>query len=1524
MPSRPGIPSKLANILSHAATAFVVLAIGIALSAAAAYWTASQVEREARLKFEYDVTTARDDIESRIHSYSDVLLGARGLFIASESVSRDEFRDYIASLDLNRRYPGIQVIHYAQRLVAAKKQAFEAAVRNDTSVDPRGYPNFTINPPGDRPEYVVVQYVEPMAGNEIALGLDIGGDAVRLAALARTRDSGRLTASGPIALARDPRRHPGFAVRLPVYRKGMPLASAAQRRDAFTGVVSASFIVIDLMRGVLGEKFLQKIHVRIHDAGFLDSANGLQPPAAENLMFDSDRLLAAPASPLALRDGNPAGLTRVSGLDVGERRWNLYFSSRQEFVSSADRWLPSVAFLVGGIISLLLFGLIRSLATTGSWAVTLANRITEDLRKSEASLAEAQRMTQELIEALPNPIYFKGTDGRYLGVNRGWEKFFGVDRETFIGKTVHDLYPDNPEVADRLHANDQVLWDRPGTQAYETSITTPDGQHHDTIYYKATFTRADGSVAGLIGTIVDITERKQAAAAVKESEERFRATFDQAAVGIVHTSLDGRYLKINKKFCAMLGYGESELVGRAAADFTHPEDRETGRQYRQLLWDRKLDKFSEEKRYLRKDGSVIWTNRTVSLARDVAGQPMYFIRVIEDITDRKEVEERYRATFDNAPVGIMHTAVEGYGILRANRKLCEMLGYTQDELLGMTSTDIVHPDYRFTDQSRYKNQLLKDEVPSFSSERKFLRKDGSSIWVNRTVSLVHDAAGKPLYFIRIIEAITERKQAEKALRDSESRYRSVIAAMAEGVFLRDNQGRIVACNASAERIIGRSLDQMKGSISMEPAWHAIREDGSAMPDEDRPAQAALRTGQLQSRVVQGLRKPDGTVLWLSMNAQPLFDGPDTTPSGVVTTFTDITQRKQAEQRQAMEHAVTRVLTEAETLAEAIPKIIQTICETMEWHCGARWVWDQEAMLLRCGEMWGVDTPEVREFITASANGTIKPDLTGQGLVRRTYASGQPLWIADVTQVKGLMKRASLVTKAGLHGAFAFPLLLGNAVLGVMEFFHRDVREPDDMLIQITGSIGSQIGQYMVRKEAEERVRHLAQYDELTGLSNRSMFNQQLTRALARARRNDKSLAILFIDLDRFKNINDTLGHDAGDRVLKEVAERLRGCLRESDTVGRLGGDEFVVLIEELSQPVQVAAVAQKILAAMAIPFVASVAQKILVAVAIPFILDAQEYHITASIGISTYPADSEDMQSLLKNADISMYRAKEQGKNNYQFYSSQMNVHTLERLALESNLRRALERNEFLLHYQPRVDIGSGRITGMEALVRWQQPAKMLIPPAQFIPLAEETGLIVPIGEWVLKTACAQNKSWQDQGLPPLRMAVNLSARQFAHEKLLQDVARVLNETGLDPATLEFEITESMVMRNPEHAVKLLNALKAMGIHLSIDDFGTGYSSLSYLKRFPIDSVKIDRSFIRDIPGDADDAAITQAIIAMAHSLRLKVIAEGVETTEQLRFLRDHGCDEMQGYYFSKPLPESEFLRLLQDSADRSAAFALR
>ena len=440
---------------------------------------------------------------------------------------------------------------------------------------------------------------------------------------------------------------------------------------------------------------------------------------------------------------------------------------------------------------------------------------------------------------------------------------------------------------------------------------------------------------------------------------------------------------------------------------------------------------------------------------------------------------------------------------------------------------------------------------------------------------------------------------------------------------------------------------------------------------------------------------------------------------------------------------------------------------------------------------------------------------------------------------------------------------------------------------------------MARKQAEENLLYVATHDTLTGLPNRYMLNQRFAHALNNAQRYRKSMALLFLDLDRFKFINDTLGHPFGDRVLTEVAGRLRLCLREIDTIARFGGDEFVALIEDFAEPGDIV----------------SVAQKILHALRWPFLLDGETCHVTASIGIGLYPDDGADFASLLKSADIAAYRAKEQGKNNYLFYSEEMNDHLSARIAKETRLQGALEKNEFVLHYEPKIEINTGRITGMEALIRWQHPDLGLLPPLEFIGLAENSGLIVPIGAWVLRTGCAYNQTLQSRVPAPLTVSVNLSARQFEDKHLLREIERALSESALKPGNLELEITESMMMRDTQGSKKILDGIKSMGIRLAIDDFGTGYSSLVSIKRFPFDCIKIDRSFIKDIPQDPDDVAITQAIIAMAHSLRLKVVAEGVETREQLDFLTEHGCHEFQGHYFRRPQPAEDFSKLLRENA---------
>jgi len=776
-----------------------------------------------------------------------------------------------------------------------------------------------------------------------------------------------------------------------------------------------------------------------------------------------------------------------------------------------------------------------------------------------------------------------------------------------------------------------------------------------------------------------------------------------------------------------------------------------------------------------------------------------------------------------------------------------------------------------------------------------------------------------------------------------------------------------------------------------------------------------------------LRHADGELHYVTVSGRPIFDDHERF-LGYRGTGRNVTDRKWQEARRAMEHAVTAILAESGPVPSTISRIIETICTRLHWNCGDLLLRDAaDNGALYISEAWGDGTPAISRFVQVCRQARNSPDRPG-GIARRVWRENRSVWIEDISIPSVNLRRGEDAAAAGLVSAFAFPIRLRETIIGVLEFFTRVRRAPDEALLDSVQAIGLQLGQFIERKDSEtklrlagktvesaaesimvtdergyivdvnpafsqvtgyerdevidrsprmlrsdrqtladyqalwavvreegkwqgelwsrrrngeiypewvsicavrsdagavthfvtiatdisqrkvseERLQYLANYDPLTQLPNRAAFNQHLEKAIRDGGRLGRQVAILFIDLDRFKMINDSLGHEAGDRVLREAAGRLHDCLPVTDTVCRLGGDEFVVIVENLDT----------------VTAVADSAEKILQAIARPFIAEGQEFHITASVGIAGYPEDGTDRQHLLRNADVAMYRAKELGKNKYEFYSAQMNAHSFERLMLEAALRRALERGELELWYQPRIELASQRIAGAEALLRWRHPQMGLVSPAQFIPLAEETGLIVPIGEWVLEEACREAQTWQVPGLPSIGVAVNLSARQFSHDTLVDSIAGAMARHSLVAGQLELEITESMVMNNPEQAVSLLSALKAMGCHLSIDDFGTGYSSLAQLKRFPVDSLKIDRSFVQDLPGDADDVAITRAVIAMAHSLKLRVVAEGVETREQLQFLRDHGCDDVQGYFFGRPMPAPEFAQALANDRLRHSVAA--
>ncbi len=726
----------------------------------------------------------------------------------------------------------------------------------------------------------------------------------------------------------------------------------------------------------------------------------------------------------------------------------------------------------------------------------------------------------------------------------------------------------------------------------------------------------------------------------------------------------------------------------------------------------------------------------------------------------------------------------------------------------------------------------------------------------------------------LFENVAAQGRAEEVLRQSEQRYRFMFEFNPLPMWIRDEQTLgMMAVNEAALRSYGYSREEF---LRLKSTDLVAAEDVARYLELMRARSPSQRlTSQWRHR------RKDGSIVDVETVSHPFeLEG----RPARLTLVNDITERKRTDRRLQMEHGVTRVLAESRSVEDALPQVLRTIGEAGGWVYGARWEHDKAANLLRCAETWCVSSSEVEEFMAFSRVRTQTPGASN-GPIHQVWANNAPVWIVDIARDGGT-RRAPEALKAGLRSAFAFPILVGDGFYGVMEFLGREPCQPEPELMQVMHIVGGQIGQFIARKQAEANLQFFASHDPLTGLFNRNIFNERLQQALAQAGRFERSLSLLFIDLDGFKHINDTLGHNAGDALLADLATRLRTTLREGDVIGRMGGDEFVVLIEEFAGATQVA----------------EVAKKLLETVNRPFVLQGRECQLTASIGISIYPDDGKDAQTLLKSADIAMYLVKQQGKNSFRFYSPQMNVHLMERLSLEAGLRRAIERGELLLQYQPKVGVRDGKVSGVEALMRWLHPTQGMIGPAEFVPVAEDVGLISAIGEWALHTACQQARAWREQGLPLLRIAVNISPKQFLQDSLIQVVREALHRTAIEPARLELEITEEMVIRNPERAAALLDQFKNLGVRVVIDDFGTGYSSLNLLQRLPIDSVKIDRSLILGVPHNNGASALTRAVVAMAHSLDIAVTAEGVETREQWEFLLDLGCEEMQGNYFSMPV----------------------
>ena len=837
------------------------------------------------------------------------------------------------------------------------------------------------------------------------------------------------------------------------------------------------------------------------------------------------------------------------------------------------------------------------------------------------------------------------------------------------------------------------------------------------------------------------------------------------------------------------------------------------------LYSRDSDAFSEE---------------DAALLRGLCDDLAYGIQALRAEADRSQMLAEQELLLDSTGVGIAF--LKENRVVHSNRGYAAMFGYGREEIVGVHEREL-HASSEAYDAAAAEVQSGIAESGRYAGERQYRRRDGSLFWVSYELRPL-DPAEIDRGMVWTGYDITQARQAEHALRESEARLRVTLEATRVGIWDWNLRTGVWHANPTYFTMLGYEPDP--GPQTRE-IWASRRH-----PDDRDTLHAALDAvrehGRKDFDIEFRVRHADGSYRWMNTSGRTVEFDHRGRPQRMLGLQIDVTGRKEAERAFAQSEELLRQLAanipEAFWVREADSEDILYV--SPGWHkiTGA-------PPLGKLSQFWDIVLEEDRERVQAEAReakaGGIDHEfriMRGDGELRWLHVRSFPIRDAE-----GNTKR----------------------VAGVAE----DVTD---------------------QKAGEQRLVQLAHYDHLTDLPNRAYFTQALERILAQGRRSGWIVGVLFIDLDRFKGVNDTLGHAAGDELLQQGANRLLQCVRVRDVVGRLGGDEYALILPGLEQPQHAGVVAAKILAAFGRPFD----------------IGGRELFVTPSIGVTLFPADGAEAGELLRNADAAMYRAKEEGRNTFRYYTAQMNRLAAEKLELEARLRHALERGEFLLHYQPKLELASGRICGLEALLRWQRPGAGLVPPAEFVPLLEETGLIVAVGDWLIGEACRQLKAWQAEGIAPPPVALNLSPRQLREKDLAARIERVLREHALEPGLIELEITETALMSNEPGVVTTLGALRAAGMGIALDDFGTGYSSLSFLKRFPITAVKIDRSFVRDVLTDANDAAIALSVIGIGRNLGIKVIAEGVESEAQLEFLRANGCDEVQGYLIARPAAAAE------------------
>jgi diguanylate cyclase (GGDEF)-like protein/PAS domain S-box-containing protein len=1029
--------------------------------------------------------------------------------------------------------------------------------------------------------------------------------------------------------------------------------------------------------------------------------------------------------------------------------------------------------------------------------------------------------------------------------------------------------------------------------------------------------RAIGSQIG------QFVQRKQAEAVLRESEARFRSLTTLSSDWYWEQDQEYRFVDMTSEIDRMTGVSALAHIGKRRWEIAAPNMTEAAWAAHRAVVEAHQPFQDLELCRLAEDGTERWVSISGEPIFDAEGGFRGYRGIGKDITARRREQAllalehavtRSLAEADSAPAGLKAAiramcetenwecgryfhADDAAGVLRFFDSW-HVPGPELDEFVEGSRNVVFHPGSGLVgrvwetgeplwsadigaDPRTLRRTAARDagvraafDIPITSEGRTI----GVLIFSSRVVREPDDRLLRSVRAIGSqIGQFLQRKQAEEELR----RFRVAMDTSGELILLIDPVAmRYIDVNDAACRALGYSRAEL---LAMGPHDVFSKTRGELSRLYDR-----MIGGELRAPVVTGVyRRKDGSEL-------PIEAHPRAVPSSsghiIVSIARDISERLAAEDRMREQALQQRLIGEFGQRALASNDLAEVLDRAAELVAGTLKVEYSNVLQLQ---------PDAQTLLYKSAIGWPR-EWIGRRLVSigrgtrlgHILSQGEALIIEDYTAESEFEQTPLLAF--GVRSGVQVPIFGTKGAFGVICAHTREMRRFTAEDVSFLRNVANILAIAIERKNAEDKLAHLAQFDPVTGLPNRYLLRDRLGQALTQAQRNHWLGGVLFVDLDRFKAVNDTYGHGVGDKLLTQVAARLKDCVRGGDTVARLSGDEFAVVLSNLAKADDAGLVAQKIVEALAAPFN----------------LDGHQTYISASVGIALHPADGAEPDTLLKNADTAMYRAKEQGRNCYQFYLPQMNERLMERLKLEARLRGALDRGEFRLHYQPKVQLDTGAISGFEALLRWQQDGK-LVAPAEFIPILEDTGLIVPVGEWVLRTVCEQLKRWKDEGIAPRPVAVNLSARQFQHQYLMLMIEQILRETGVAPELLEFELTESLLMSDAEEAVQMLHELKNLGVRLSVDDFGTGYSSLSYLKRFPLDTLKIDRAFVSDAVSNPDDATLALTIINLAHSMQLKVVAEGVETQGQLNFLHVNGCDEMQGYFFARPAEVEECTRML-------------